>query len=213
MNGWKVFASLLCISIAVAAGPACFTGTDPESARSAEIEQYADGCGAFRYRGSANLTCEYRAYFDNGSGSPAAGVCLNDSQVQCTYPLRCNFAIDKITTTCVDDAANAALCWSQYPPEASDPVPQQVYVFDLFSGSRMCDPPASADFLRSFCELQNAIPRNEAGIFCRGATSTNSGSATCCLDCPTPRPLDSGPSSQLTAVCAVEDIGGGGSDF
>lgn len=214
MNGWKVFAPLLCLSLAVAAGPACFDGPDPEPPRSAEIEQHADGCGAFRYRGSANLTCEYRAYFDTGSGSPAAGVCLNDHQVQCTYPLRCNFAIDKITTTCIGDTANAALCWSQYPPEAANPVPQQVYVVTLSAGSLICDPPESPGVLRSLCEIEDTVPRRDAATFCSDATSTNSGSASCCLDCPTPNSLDGGPGAQLTAVCAVEDaVGASGSDF
>jgi len=214
MNGWKVSASLLCISIGLAAGSACSLGADRDpSAReplpTAALEQHADGCGAFRYRDPANITCDYVAYFDYDTAYPSAGACLNDSQVQCTYPMQCKFTIDRITTACVDDRANAALCWSQYPPEASDPIPQQVYVFDLVSGSHLCEPPANAAALRAYCDDHNTTPRNDAYNFCRVQTSRNSGGTTCCQNCATPHPLDGGLGVR-SETCGLD--GGVGSD-
>ncbi len=190
--------AILLTATALAAAPAC-SGTEPEPLPTAAppitegLEQHADGCGANRYRGTANIDCRYEARLDYTIPINARGTCVGDSQIRCTYDFTCFFRIAQVITTCVDSAASQATCWSSYPPEGSPPTPQTVYTFELSTGSTLCDPPGTAQQLAQYCAVQRDAPVNNADDACRDGSDRNTGSTTCCLDCP--QLPDGGPQS------------------
>lgn len=151
-----------------------------------QVDQEADGCGAYRYRGSANIDCRYKGSLSYGY--EVSGTCLNDSQIKCTYAASCTFALEQVITECVSQAPD---CMSACPPEASDPTINTEFTNNLAPGSTLCDPPADAVTLRNYCvdypRYQNAhaAMRNE----CEANTDRNMCGATCCLNCPNPTPL------------------------
>jgi hypothetical protein len=173
----------------------------PHELTSGQVTQEADGCGAWRYRGSANVDCRYRGEmrYSLNSGS---GTCVNDSQVRCTYEVRCEWILAERITECVSDAPD---CMTAYPPEGSIANPDPVRTFDLPAGSTLCDPPGTAQQLASFCNEMQYPQIGEFRAFCEGQTDRNMGSTTCCLNCPQPNPL---PGASLLG----EDGGIGGMD-
>jgi hypothetical protein len=83
--------------------------------------------------------------------------------------------------------------------------------FDLPVGWTLCDPPASADELKSYCIRQGATLYGQFGAYCSGQTDRNMGGTTCCLNCPTQTPQPglaaaaTDGSGDPTSVCSAED--------
>jgi hypothetical protein len=53
----------------------------------------------------------------------------------------------------------------------------------------MCDPPAAAATLASYCTDHFFIIENSIRQQCTGQNNSNNGNAECCLDCKKPTPL------------------------
>lgn len=168
-----------------------------------ETEQHADGCGAFRYRGTANVECNYRGKSSLASALPI-GTCLNDSQISCDFRSRCDWTVSAVTA-CTDAAY---MVCANLPAEASllDPPPS---VFNLWPGDTLCDPPGRDYDRSSFCENRRSAAESAAGAFCTEQTSRNTGSTTCCLDCKKPTPLPGGllvpasATSEMEVACEI----------
>lgn len=170
-----------------------------------DTEQAADGCGAYRYRGSGSVFCSYEGELKGTvTAQNVVGVCLNDSQIECSFnDLRCEWSTPSSATNCVGTTGN--LC-ANYPPEASLWNPGK-YVYSLSSGNTLCDPPPPAAQLATVCKnlWENwSDTRAWAHRQCDEQTSTNSGGVTCCLDCANPTPL---PQLEPGDECAGGDCG------
>ncbi len=200
MKNWKYLVGITCTVVTLATAASC-AGEDRNAAALAaestsEVEQHADGCGAFRYRGSSNLSCSYKGRIIT-HGDAVKGTCVNANRISCTYDLVCDFIVESVSTSCTDD--REGLCFRLAPPEASDPVPQSVYVFPLEVGDKMCDPPGgqtpNAQTLKDYCQdhSRRAPAYYAARDFCEASTSYNSSGASCCLNCPSPLPATGGP--------------------
>ncbi len=182
---------------------ACGTG-EPGVSNVSDTEQAADGCGAYRYRGSGNVFCTYTG---SATGTVTAqntvGTCLNDSQLECAFNgMQCEWGSPSSATNCLGDTGN--LC-AAYPPEASLQNPSK-YVRVLGSGDTLCDPPASAAQLAAACVSvwNDYWVRREISEQCSDQTSSNSGGVTCCLSCANPTPL---PQLEPGDECADGDCG------
>lgn len=201
MKGWKYLAWITCTVGALAAAPGC-SGEDRGAAALAaestsEVEQHADQCGAWRYRGNDSIACSYQGQV-NSNGGLVAASCVGLNQVSCKYNLTCNFRVVSVSTNCVSDQSGQ--CGSVAPPEASDPVPQDTFINDLDPGSDLCErPPGQQPVQRDLNDYCNSYHRvnsayNTARTFCEESTSYNSGGGvTCCLNCPRPLPPTGGP--------------------
>jgi hypothetical protein len=153
----------------------------------AEVEQLADGCGALRYRGAGSVDCHYRGSL-TGDGDVTARSCPNANQISCTYDFGCEFALDSesSSTTCVEDLAGR--CATAAPPAAPPPQMRTTFLFNLRQGSTICDPPPGTtpvpELLYQMCNRLRHTARAQALEACQGATTHNSSSTSCCLNCP-----------------------------
>ena len=202
MNRIIWIGTVLCGLAALAAAPSCAVREEQTS----EVGQEADGCGAGRYRGSANVDCQYTGRATNHPVASSA-TCLGDSQIKCTFSETCQWNIQQITT-CVSGAPD---CLTMYPPEGSLVNASLDQTYNLALGSTLCDPPRPAAELLSYCQSQptQAIePTLDAQ--CAAQTDRNEGSASCCLNCPKPTPLpglaaDGTAATDAISVCSAED--------
>lgn len=167
-------------ALAVLAATQSCSSQDLATGRTA---QAADGCGAFRYRGSANVDCRYEGRIEYGSNH--SGTCLSDSQVECTFDARCEWALYQRITECVSDAPD---CMSVYPPEGSTVNPSS-QTFTLSPGDTLCDPPGTAAELRTYCTNRFWDVFGGLRDACNAQSDRNTGGTTCCLNCAKPIPL------------------------
>lgn len=196
-------AALLGNLAALAATQSCTS----QEVSTSEIGQEADGCGAWRYRGTANVDCRY-----TGERVPNtttwSGTCVGDSQIKCTFNGTCQWRVELITT-CVSGAPD---CMTTYPPEGSLSNATIDRTYDLTIGSPLCDPPKPAADLNAFCEARVGNDIYSAlQAECAAQTDRNEGSASCCLNCPQPAPAPglaaaAGATTPVsTGVCSAED--------
>lgn len=214
MKQKSVLAALMSSLVTVLAVHGCASSPPPDGERQpapalGEIEQHADGCGAGRYSGSANIDCNYQGQLTGDIA--ATGTCLNDSQISCTFTASCQWVLSQVITACVD--GGAATCQSSYPPEGSPPSYFATVTGNLKIGSTLCDPPGSAAALASYC-LNQVYVSGSATSGCASQTDRNEGSTTCCLNCPMGPPApgrgallaaDLVIAEPLPAVCAIAE--------
>ena len=138
----------------------------------AEVEQHADGCGANLYRGPASVSCDYTATLTSAGG--VTGTCVGDSQLSCDYGYQCLWGAPTATTICIEGAGACAGVPPPYSPASPEP-----HVYDLPTGSTLCDPPASANDLRAWCNSHFDGWR-AATTFCANQSANAEQTVTCC---------------------------------
>lgn len=198
MNGSGSLARSIAAATLALIAHACSTPAEP-LASTDEVEQHADGCGAYRYRGAANVTCDYRGRPNGPDENQTVGTCINDSELSCSFGITCTWDSPSVGTVCSD---SSGAC-DNYPPEASifDP---PALTFRLDPGSTLCDPPAAAKALTEECWKWRYVAGQMAWQICQEQTSRNSGSVTCCQPCANPTPL---PGMAAGDACADGDCG------
>jgi hypothetical protein len=179
-----------------------------QDAQTSEVGQEADGCGAGRYRGSANVDCRYQGERVQYT-TTLTGTCLGDGQIKCTFNGTCQWRVERITD-CVTGAPD---CLSVYPPEGSLSNASIERTYDLTTGSVLCDPPKPAADLAAFCDANaNSTIMEALSAECAAQTDRNEGGATCCLNCPKPPPpppasplLDDVNAAAVAEACAIAE--------
>jgi hypothetical protein len=209
MNSIKIVwlaSSLLGILLALFAAHGC-TVVKHNDAQLGDVQQGADGCGAWRRRGFGNVDCQYLGRTTGSFYDQDSGRCLNDSQVECTFgAVHCEWrlATDASWTSCTDPIA--PLCQS-LPPEA-DIMDVSPAVVNLSPGDKFCDrnPPPTAEDFERFCEYNvgsGARIALQYGAFCSSQSSRNEGGyPNCCIPCSTP---SGGAGAAGEEICSGED--------
>lgn len=205
MNRVTWIGAVLCALAALTAATGCAVREEQTS----QVGQEADGCGAWRYRGTANVDCQYTGRPINYP-FPSAAMCVGYNQIQCTFSETCDWSVQRITD-CVSDAPD---CLTTYPPEGSIVDASLDHTYDLSPGSTLCDPPSPAATLIAYCQNRwTEAMRQSLNAQCTAQSDRNEGSASCCLNCPAPPPppglAPAGGASTAAAVeisvCSAED--------
>jgi hypothetical protein len=194
MNQWKLFAPICGALFALAALQACATDEEPATAnpalaqegeRQGVITQQMDGCGAWRYRDTAAISClEQGDLVSRFSGTVA--TCIDEEHISCKYQLSCAWKAVEVTTSCVEGGGVCNLILGHAPP--NQPAARE---FPIGEGNRLCVRGASYQSeLDDYC---NAASRRdtaaaEAKQFCEAQISSVSGTVSCCLSCTSTPP-------------------------